>query len=70
MGSPDILLVCVTAFIAVFILLTILALVMRALIAVFPERISDSDPAMLAAVAAVVSAAYPGAKISKIQEQR
>jgi Na+-transporting methylmalonyl-CoA/oxaloacetate decarboxylase gamma subunit len=37
MGSPDLLVVCVSAFAAVFLLLTLLAVVMRALIAVFPD---------------------------------
>lgn len=45
-----------------------LALVMRALIAVFPEKTGLSDTAMLAAMAAAVSAAYPGTRISRIQE--
>ena len=70
MGSPDILTVCVSAFIAVFILLAVLSLVMRALIAVFPQLTSGSDVAVLAAVSGAVAAAFPGARISKIEEQR
>jgi hypothetical protein len=70
MGSPDILTVCASAFIAVFILLALLSLVMRALIAVFPQLTSSSDVAVLAAVSAAVAAAYPGVRISKIEEQR
>jgi hypothetical protein len=70
MGSPDIFIVCVSAFIAVFVLLTVLALVMRALIAVFPQLTGGSDVAVLAAVSAAAAAAYPGARISKIEEQR
>jgi hypothetical protein len=67
MGSSDLLLICVAAFIAVFVLLVILALVMRALIAIFPEKTGLSDTAMLAAMAVAVSAAYPGARISRIE---
>ena len=70
MGSPDLLLVCVSAFASVFVLLTVLALVMRALIAVFPEKATTTDTAVLAAVTAAVSAAYPGARIKDIQEER
>ncbi len=70
MGSLDLLLICTSAFIAVFVLLLALALVMRGLMAVFPVRAALTDTAMLAAVAAAVSAAYPGARISKIEETK
>ena len=70
MGSADIVIVCVSAFIAVFLLLTVLALVMRALISVFPQLTGGSDVAVLAAVSAAVAAAYPGARITNIEEQR
>jgi len=68
MGSPDLLLICVSSFAAVFLLLSALALVMRALIALFPQRTGLTDTAMLAAVAAAVSAAHPGAAITRIEE--
>lgn len=68
MGSPDLLLICLSSFAAVFLLLSVLALVMRALIALFPQPIGSTDTAMLAAVAAAVSAAHPGATITKIEE--
>ena len=70
MGTPDLLLICISAFTAVFVLLVALALVMRALIAIFPDKTGLSDTAMLAAMAAAVSAAYPGTRISRIQETR
>nr|NIM47688.1 hypothetical protein [Gemmatimonadales bacterium] len=60
----------VSALAAVFLLLTLLAVVMRALIAVFPEKVTTTDAAVLAAVTAAVSAAYPGAKITNIEEER
>ena len=70
MGSPDLLMVCVAAFLAVFVLLTLLALAMRGLIAVFPERTGKADPAMLAAVTSVVAAVFPGFKITRVEEER
>jgi len=70
MGSSDLLLICISAFTAVFVLLLALALVMRGLMAVFPVKTGLTDTAMLAAVAAAVSAAYPGARISKIEETK
>ncbi len=70
MGPPNMLLICVSAFIAVFALLTLLALAMRSLIAVFPERLAKADPALLAAVSATVSAVFPGTKITRVEEER
>jgi len=52
MGSLDLLLMCLSAFIAVFVLLSVLALIMRVIIAVFPEKVQlVSDTAVLAALA-------------------
>jgi hypothetical protein len=62
--------VCVSAFLAVFVLLSFLALAMRGLIAIFPEKTATTDPALLAAVAAAVSAVYPGSKIARIEDER
>jgi hypothetical protein len=70
MGSPDLLMICTSAFVAVFVLLTLLAFAMRGLIAVFPEKTVGSDPAMLAAVSSVVAAVFPGSKITKVEEEK
>ena len=71
MAVPDLLLVCVAAFTAVFVMLGALALVMRALIALFPERATQSiDTAVVAAVAAAASVAYPDSRIVRIEETR
>jgi hypothetical protein len=64
----DLLLYCITAFIAVFALLTVLAVVMKLITQVFPERLPGKDVAMIAAVASVVSALYSGAVITKVEE--
>jgi len=70
MGPPNMLLVCVSAFTAVFLLLALLALAMRFLIAVFPERLAKADPALLAAISATVAAVFPGTKITRVEEER
>ena len=70
METPDLLMVCVSAFSAVFVLLGLLAVVMRLLIAAFPGLVARSDPAMLAAISATVSAVFPGTKITKVQEEK
>ncbi|UCD24154.1 MAG: hypothetical protein JSW51_14190 [Gemmatimonadota bacterium] len=70
MGSTDLLMVCVSAFFAVFVLLTLLALAMRGLIAVFPDKTGKADPAMLAAITSAVAAVFPGSKITRVEEER
>jgi hypothetical protein len=71
MGEPDLLVVCFAAFTAVFTMLAVLALVMRGLITLFPEPAAESiDPAVVAAVTAAASAAYPDSRIARIEETR
>ena len=68
MESPDLLVICVSAFAVVFFTLTILALVMRTIMAIFPERLISSDSTVIAAVVSAVSAIYPGTKVTKVEE--
>jgi hypothetical protein len=71
MGEPNLLMICVAAFCAVFLLLAFLALVMKILINVFPEKVKDElDAAMLAAVSASLSVVYPQTKITKVEQVR
>jgi len=68
MPSNELLLVCLSAFVVVFFLLAMLALVMRLIMAVFPEKILQSDSAYVAAIASVMSTLFPGTKITKVEE--
>ncbi len=68
MPSVELLEVCVSAFIAVFLLLSLLALVMRLIMAVFPEKVIQTDSFLLAAIASVMSTIYPGTKVTKVEE--
>lgn len=70
MDQPSLLLVSVTAMLGVFGLLALLAVAMRALVAMFPERLEEDDGAMLAAVTATATAAYPGTKVTSVTEIR
>ena len=71
MGEPNLLMICVAAFCAVFVLLAFLALVMKILINVFPEKVKEElDAAMLAAVSASLSVLYPETKITKVEQVR
>jgi len=68
MNPPDLLVVCLSAFVAVFFLLGFLAVVMRLLIAVFPEKLAGIDSATLAAVTAAAAYVLPGTKVTKVEE--
>ncbi len=70
MGN-GLLVICASAITAVFILLAFLAVLMRALMAVFPARVDKGiDPATIAAVTAAAAAAMPGTRITKVEEVR
>ena len=73
MESSQLLFVCLSALLAVFVLLTILAITMRILIAVFPEvaeKLVESDAALVAAVTTAVMTVYPGTKVTKVEEEK
>ncbi len=73
---PDLLTICGTAFVSVFILLGVLALIIRIIIELFPAKPekasppgeSETDHSLYAAVATVYSTHYPGKQITKIKE--
>ena len=68
MESTELVFVCISSFLGVFILLTVLALLMRLIIMVFPEKEVGADAAMVAAVTSAVQSVYPGTNITKIEE--
>lgn len=70
MNDSGFLLVCMAGILTVFFLLAVLAAVFRVITLVFPARRSGSDAALLAAVAAVVQRAYPGTRVSRVEEDK
>ena len=68
MGRADLLMVCIVSFSAVFLLLAFLAVVMRILIQILPEKLAKTDAAVLAAITAAVSTLYPGTRITRVKE--
>ena len=71
MSSDDFVVICVTGFVTVFALLSLLALLMRLLILVFPEKErEESDAAMIAALTMTMSYLYPGSRIVRIEKQK
>ena len=70
MAQPNLLVICLSAFVAVFLLLSFLAVVMRVLIAAFPEKVGGIDSATIAALTAAAAYAFPGTKVTKVEEIR
>jgi hypothetical protein len=78
MNEQNLLIICLSAFAAVLVLLSVLALAMRALIAVFPAPAQPGaagvapvagagDPALAAAIAMTARALFPGAQLTRIE---
>lgn len=70
MPSPELWMICLTAFCAVALLLSILAGLMRLILTIFPPKEETTDAMMIAAVASVVTSLYPGTRITKVEEIR
>jgi hypothetical protein len=68
--EPDLLTVCIAAFLAVVTLLGVLAGAIHLLGVVFPEREGGTDPAIIAAIHSAAASAYPGMRVTKIEEKR
>lgn len=69
MGHPDLLMICFTAFAAVFLLLTLLAVVMQLITLVFPAVKHRADAATVAAIQAAFQRIWPGANVTRIEEK-
>lgn len=61
--------ICIIAFVSVFGLLSFLALAMKVITAVFPERLKRLDPALVAAISSTVANILPGSTVTKIEEE-
>jgi hypothetical protein len=70
MDQQNLLVICTSAFVAVFLLLSFLAVVMRVLISAFPQKALGIDSATIAAVTAAAAYAFPGTKVTKVEEIR
>jgi len=70
MDTQQLLFICVSAFIAVFFVLSVIAIFMRLILLIFPEKPVDNDAAVYAAIGATVNNLFPGTKITKIEEEK
>lgn len=68
MGLSEFLAICGSAFIAVFIVLAAIAVLMRLIILLFPKKEGKSDSAVYAAIASALNKLYPASKITNIEE--
>jgi hypothetical protein len=62
--------ICLIAFTSVFVLLSFLAVAMQLITLVFPETKPAVEPAVVAAISGAVAAAVPGARVTRIEEER
>jgi len=67
MSSISILAVCISAFILIFLLLTVLSVVMR-LLTFFIPPIETDDSAVFAAIKNAYQSTYPDRKVTSIKE--
>jgi hypothetical protein len=70
MGEPSLAALCTTAFVAVFVLLAVLAGLMYSIMLVFPLSRKVIEPAHVAAITSAVQALVPGARVTRIEESR
>ena len=68
MGSIDLLLICSLSLLSVFIVLSFLAIVMRIITEIFPQKSADIDTTIYAAISATAAEHFPGNRITKIEE--
>jgi len=70
MQSVELVVICGVAFLMVFVILVLLALMMRLIILIFPEKKAVSDAALIAAISAAVQTVFPGTKLTKVEERK
>ena len=59
---------CGIAFLAVFLLLSLLAGMMSLITILFPERKSTLDPGLVAAISSATAVLFPGARVTKLRK--
>ncbi|UCC29614.1 MAG: hypothetical protein JSU86_15590 [Phycisphaerales bacterium] len=68
MDETNLFAVCAAALLAVFILLGLLAAVIRLMAVLLPSRDRPCDAALVAALGSAAMTVYPGARVTKIEE--
>ena len=68
--EPNVLSSCILSFLVVFILLGILAILIRFITALFPDGAGNDDAPLVAAIHTAVAVNVPGARVARIEEIR
>ena len=68
MVSTGLILICITAFAGVFLILSLLAMLMRMITRFFPYSEHAADPTVTAAISTAAHHTYPGFMVTKIEE--
>jgi len=68
MEDVNLVVICLNAFVAVLILLALLAFGMRLLTSLFPVPRTPSHVAVTAAISTAVATILPGARVTRIEE--
>jgi hypothetical protein len=68
MEEVNLFIICVNAFIAVLILLSVLGFGMLLLTHLFPVPVSRKDTVITTAINTAVTAAFPGARLTRVEE--
>lgn len=68
MTEPNLMIVCAAAFAAVLLVLGLLAGLIRLLALAFPPVEAEGDAAVFAAINTAAARAYPGMRVTNIQE--
>ena len=69
MDATNLFSACLIALISVFSLLGLLAVIMEMITALFPNRERALDPVLVAAISTTVASVYPGARVTRIEEE-
>jgi hypothetical protein len=71
LDTNSLLSICGIAFTSVFALLAFLALAMHLITSLFPaDHDGANDPAVVAAISSAVAVVFPGARVTKIEEEK
>jgi hypothetical protein len=69
MDSANLFVISTVGYIIAFVVLGVLAIMMRLITLLFPERKEPGDAALIAAVTATHQALFPGVTVTKIEEK-
>ena len=69
MAASGLVSACLIAMVAVFSLLGLLALIMWLITTVFPVPDGKMDTAVVAAITTAVASVWPGARVTRIEEE-